>query len=262
MIVIDKDLCTGCERCAGDCLSSAIRFTDGRAEVCRQCFECGHCVAICPVGAVRFEGSGYDMSDVEPIGDGFGIDSETMLHAIKSRRSIRHFTADKPGRRELETVLEAGRFSPTGSNAQNVSYIVFSETTDELNRLAMEELRKYRYDAAAFAEVFPPPMTTKRIDFDYDDFLFKGAPVVILVLSPSAVNASLATANMELQAASLGMGALYVGFFTRLTEKNERIRAYLGLSDTDRVVTCLALGYPAVHYERTVPRKPANIIWK
>ncbi len=261
-IRIDKELCIGCGLCAGDCLANAIRLTDGKAEVFKNCFECGHCVAICPVNAVRFEGDAYDMADVEPLGEGFGIDSGTMLHAIKSRRSIRQFTKEKLTREELEIILEAGRFSPTASNAQNVSYMVFTEELGELNRIAMREMRRYRDDHESFAKVFPPPMSTSRINFDNDDFLFKGAPAVILTLSPHTVNAAIASANMELQAVSLGLGALYVGFFIRLAAKNERLRATLGLRATDNVATCLAIGHPDVRYQRTVPRRKAKIIWR
>jgi nitroreductase/NAD-dependent dihydropyrimidine dehydrogenase PreA subunit len=262
MIIIDRERCIGCELCASDCLANAIRFSDGKAEVFKKCFACGHCVAICPQEAVRFEGEEYDMADVEALGAGFGITPDTMLHAIKSRRSIRHFKKEKPGHEQLQMILEAGRFSPTASNAENVSYIAFLEETEELNRIAMEELRSYRGDPERFAQVFPPPMTEKRINFDYDDFLFKGAPAVILTLSPHTVNATIASANMELQAVSMGLGMLYVGFFTRLAEKNERLRSYLGLRDTDQVVTCLAVGYPDVSYQRTVPRKRAKILWR
>lgn len=262
MVIIDREACIGCQLCAGDCLTSAIQIVDGKADVVKKCFECGHCVAICPAGAIRFEGEEYDMSDVEPVGSGFGIDADAMLHAIKTRRSIRHFTREMPTRQELEMILDAGRFSPTASNAQNVSYMVFTKETDELRRIAMEELRRYRDDHESFAKVFPPPMTTRRIDFDYDDFLFKAAPAVILTLSPHTVNAAIASANMELQAVSLGLGVLYVGFFTRLAAKNARLREYLGLRDTDKVVTCLAIGHPNVQYQRTVPRKKASITWR
>ena len=262
MIVIDRERCIGCGLCAGDCLANAIRVAAGKAEVIRDCFACGHCVAICPAEAVRFEGEEYDMADVEPIGAGFGIDAGTMLHAVKVRRSIRQFKKETPSREALRMILEAGRFSPTASNAENVSYIVFAEETAELSRIAMEELRSYRNDPERFAAVFPPPMTTKRINFDDDDFLFKGAPVIILTVSPHMVNATIATANMELQAVSMGMGALYVGIFTRLAAGNERIRSYMGLRDTDQIVTCLAVGYPDVKYQRTVPRKKAKILWR
>ena len=262
MIIIDKDRCIGCRLCSADCLAKAIGFVDEKAEVTKACFECGHCVAICPTDSVRFAGEQYDMADVEPVGEGFGIDPETLLHAIKTRRSIRQFTKEKPSRQMLNMLLEAARFSPTASNAQNVSHIVFTEETPVLNRIAMQELRRYRDDPEGFADVFPPPMTTSRVNFDDDDFLFKGAPVVILTLSPNAVNASIAASNMELQAASLGLGALYVGFFTRLATRNGCLRTYLGLAEEAQVVTCLAIGYPAVQYRRTVPRKPAQINWR
>lgn len=262
MVIIDKERCIGCGRCAKDCLARAISLESGKAEIITNCFHCGHCVAICPQNAVRFEGARYDMADVEPVGAGFGIDGRTMLHAVKTRRSIRQFTPACPTRQQLETILEAGRFSPTGSNAQNVSYIVFTEKTAELNALAMGEMRKLRESEEAFYAVFPPPMSLDRVNFDDDDFLFKGAPALILTVSPSAVNASLAAAAMELEAAALGLGALYVGFFVRLAEKVSALREYLGLQEKDRVVTCLALGVPAVEYLRTPPRKKAHIQWR
>ena len=262
MVILDRERCVGCGRCADDCLSRAIRLTDGKAEVYKNCFHCGHCVAICPAGAVRIEGDGYDMADVEPVGAGFGVDAGTLLHAVKTRRSIRRFTAERPTREQLETILEAGRFSPTASNAQNVSYIVFDGQTEELRALAMRELRKLRGSEEAFYSVFPPPMSLSRMNFDDDDFLFKGAPCVILNVSPHAVNAARAAASMEMEAAALGLGALYVGFFTRLAAKNAAIRDFLGLGEDDQVVTCLAVGCPAVEYLRTPPRKKAKIDWR
>ena len=262
MVRIDREKCFGCGLCAGDCLAHAITLEDGRAAVTADCFHCGHCVAICPAEAVRFEGEAYDMRDVEPAGTGFGIDAETFLHAVRVRRSIRQFRGECPGRAELEAVLEAGRFSPTASNAQNVSYIVFTDGTERLRALAMEELRKLRDDPAAFDRVFPPPMSRSRIHFEDDDFLFKGAPALILTVSPHAVNAAIASCNMEMEAAALGLGALYVGIFTRLAAQSDALRRHLGLGPGETVVTCLALGYPAVTYLRTVPRKKAKIDWR
>ena len=262
MIRIDEHRCIGCGLCAGDCLAKAIRVEAGRAEVIKRCFMCGHCVAICPADAVRFEGPDYDQRDVMSVGGGFGIDGETMLHAIKTRRSIRQFKPEPVDRALLEQVLEAGRYSPTASNAENVSYLVFTDETPALARLAIDELRRYRDDPAAFAEVFPPPMTTDRVDFDNGDFFFKGAPAVILTVSPHTVNAAIAAADMELQAVSMGLGTLYVGFFTRLASKNTRIREFLGLGEKEQVVTCTALGWPDVSYQRIPPRKKAKITWR
>ncbi len=260
MVIIDQEKCNGCGLCKSDCIGHVIEVEE-KASILRGCFQCGHCVAICPTGAVSIEGKDYDMADVEEVGAGFGIDEKTMLHAIKTRRSIRHFKKTCPERAEIEKLLEAGRFSPTASNAQNVSYIVITEKTQELAELCIAELRKLEHDEDAFYSVFPPPMSLSRVNFRDDDFFFKGAPAVILTLSPNEVNASIASANMELMAASMGLGMLYVGFFTRLVKKNEAIRGFLGLKEDDRVVTCLALGRPDVVYLRTPPRKKAKAEW-
>ena len=262
MVYIDQEKCIGCGLCAGDCLGKAISLESGKAEMIKGCFMCGHCVAICPTKAVSFVGDKYDMGDVEDMAGGFGIGSDTMLHAIKVRRSIRQFKKQAVDRAMLETILEAGRFSPTASNAQNVSYIVFSEETEELRRISMEELRSYEHDEEAFKKVFPPPMSRDRMDFKNDDFLFKGAPAVILTISPSVVNGTIAAANMELQGVAQGLGMLYVGFFVRMAAQSRRIREFLGLADDEQVVNCLCFGWPDVEYRRSVPRRKLNAKWR
>ena len=262
MVNIDREKCIGCGLCAGDCLGKAISLDSGKAEMIKGCFMCGHCVAICPTEAISFVGEKYDMADVESVGEGFGIDSRTMLHAIKTRRSIRRFKKQGVDRATLETLLEAGRFSPTASNAQNVRYIVFSEDTEALRRTAMEELRSYEHDEEAFSKVFPPPMSRDRMDFKDDDFLFKGAPVVILTVSPSIVNGTIAAANMELQGVAQGLGMLYVGFFVRMAAQSRKVRDFIGLAEDEQVVNCLCFGWPDVEYRRTVPRRKLNAEWR
>jgi len=262
MVYIDREKCIGCGLCAPDCLGKAISLDSGKAEIIKGCFMCGHCVAICPTQAVSFVGEKYGENDVEPIGPGFGIGSDTMLHAIKARRSIRQYKNQAVSRAELETILEAGRFSPTASNAQNVRYMVFSAETEELRRISMEVLRSYEHDDEAFARLFPPPLSRDRIDFADDNFLFKGAPVVVLTISPNVVNATIAAANMELQACSMGLGMLYVGIFVRMAAGCKPIRDFLGLDDGEQVVNCLCFGWPDVEYRRTVPRKKLDAQWR
>lgn len=262
MVHIDSEKCIGCGLCAADCLGKAISMDSGKAEMIKGCFMCGHCVAVCPSEAVSFVGEKYDMADVEDLGCGFGIDADTMLHAIKTRRSIRQFKKQTVDRALLEKILEAGRFSPTASNAQNVRYIVFSQETEQFRAISMEQLRSYEHDEEAFKKVFPPPMSRDRMDFANDHFLFKGAPVVILTVSPSVVNATIAAANMELQAVSQGLGMLYVGFFVRMAAISDRIRDFLGLAEGEQVVNCLCFGWPDVEYKRTVPRRKLNAKWR
>jgi heterodisulfide reductase subunit A-like polyferredoxin len=50
---VDKEKCTGCESCVGECPSEAISMVDGKAKVNPDsCVDCGVCVDACPEGAI------------------------------------------------------------------------------------------------------------------------------------------------------------------------------------------------------------------
>lgn len=62
IINIDKELCTGCRRCAEICPVNAIEGEDGKPQIINsdRCVVCGQCVQICNVYASSFE------EDIEP----------------------------------------------------------------------------------------------------------------------------------------------------------------------------------------------------
>lgn len=51
--VIDKEICTACEKCVEICPPGAITLKDDRACIADDlCEECGFCAAECPAGAI------------------------------------------------------------------------------------------------------------------------------------------------------------------------------------------------------------------
>jgi len=54
---------------------------------------------------------------------------------------------------------------------------------------------------------------------------------------------------------------LYSGFISAALRSNPEAQALLGIGDKP-IVICLVLGYPKVTYQRTAPRKSADIVWK
>ncbi|HSW62889.1 MAG TPA: electron transfer flavoprotein subunit alpha [Dissulfurispiraceae bacterium] len=51
-IVIDAELCTGCETCVSSCPFGALEMKDGKAVINDFCNVCKGCIDACPVGAI------------------------------------------------------------------------------------------------------------------------------------------------------------------------------------------------------------------
>lgn len=85
---------------------------------------------------------------------------------------------------------------------------------------------------------------------------------MLLVVSESVQNGSIAAANMETMVYAQGLGMLYSGFFARAATYSEKIKQLIGLEGEETVVACIVIGYPNVAYKRTAPRKKAEVIWK
>jgi len=246
-IFVNEEKCIGCELCVKDCPSSYLHIENGKAHTNKGgCLECGHCYAICPQGAITM--TNYDFPE-EAVVSMTELPSDTLLAAMKSRRTVRQFTDQAVEEEKIQKILEAGRYSPTGGNSQNVSYTILGSRQTEAEALCVDLFRKgtsLLRRSKAFAERFNIT----------DDFFFKGAPLVIVVSSRSSVDAGLASAYMEIMAESLGLGVLYSGFFVMCTRLSRKLRKLIGLPKGQKVVTCMVIGYPAVKYQRIVPRKP------
>ena len=245
-IKINEEKCIGCSLCVKDCPNSYLYLENGKAHTNGTgCIECGHCYAICPQNAVSIKGYPCKDEAVVPMTE---IDSDTLLAAMKSRRSIRHFTSQPVEKEKLRKILEAGRYAPTGANAQNISYTILGSKQNRAEEICVDLFRKGKEIGSRFISFL------KKVEIT-DDFFFKGAPLVIVVSSKSKVNASLASAYMEIMAESLGLGVLYSGFFAMCAKISGKLRKLIKLPKGENVVSCLIIGYPAVKYHRIVPRK-------
>lgn len=251
-IHINHEACIGCGLCQKDCPAGNILVKNQKAKIITQeCIMCGHCVAICPKAAVSMTGFDEPPKEIEKP---TVLDPPTLLEAIRTRRSIRRFTKKQVEPEVLAQIIEAGRLTPTGGNAQDVSFIVLK---DQISRFEKPAVKLFRRLIPVMKLVNP---MAGRVAID-DHFFFKGAPAAIVIVSRSQINASLAAANMELMAEACGLGVLYSGFFAMAANGSRSLKKMLGLKRGEKVVTTLVLGYPGVKYHRTVQKEAASVRW-
>ncbi|AND83565.1 nitroreductase [Clostridium tyrobutyricum] len=272
MVQVDIEKCIGCGQCVKECFPGCIKLDNGKAEVDNKfCFKCGHCIAVCPKKAVSMDE--YSMEDVKEYDrEKFSVDADNLLNFIKFRRTIRQFKDKKVEQEKIDKLIEAGRFTETGSNAQDVSYTVVKENLSQLKNLTYKSMRDITDEVlnsrTLEAKLFRryAKMWIQMCD-DYkenpkNDRIFFNAPLVIVVTASSEVNAALASSNMELMANAMGLGVLFSGFFVRAAKDNKDIKEFLQVKRRKEIVTCMVIGYPDVKYVRTVPRKKADVTWK
>lgn len=250
LISIDPEKCVGCGLCKKDCPAANIRIEKKRARIIAQdCILCGHCVAICPKGAVSM--TGFD-EPPEEIEEPVRLDAQTLMDAIKTRRSIRQFTGREVPPETIARIIEAGRLTPTGKNAQDVSFIVLDEGMANAEALAVRLFRRL----LPLMKLVSPMAKRTVID---DHFFFKNAPAAIVVVSRDKVNGALAAGDMALMAEACGLGVLYSGFFAMAANHSRSLRKLLKLKRGEKAVMTLVLGYPGVKYHRTAQKEAASI---
>lgn len=265
MVEILKEKCIGCGQCVKECFPNCLTLIDGKAHANHTCIECGHCYAVCPTNAIclpeQSEEGVIEFDNSKPT-----IDSELMLNFIKSRRSIRNYQDKKIQTPVMEHILEAGRFTPTGGNVQDVHYIFIQENLDSFKKMVWDGLdsvirgteqdhtiqERYRLILQNICEAYAGGTG--------EDRLFFNAPALLIVLSNSALNGGLASSNIELMANAEGLGVLYSGFIQMAISVNPAACEYLKIHP-EQIKSCMLIGYPNVSFRRTVPRKPTSIQW-
>ncbi|HHT24381.1 MAG TPA: 4Fe-4S binding protein [Clostridiaceae bacterium] len=269
MITINREICTGCGLCVSDCFTNNIELSDGTAKPRgRFCMECGHCLAICPENAITLEG--FSSSDIIDVNDADRIDPDQLLRWMKTRRTIRSFTDERVSSQDLQKILDMGMYSPKGGNIQNVSYVVIEDNLSYVRKLAIESL--YGISDLTEEQKKIPNMIgyAKRWKKMYEnlnvpgtpDLLFFDAPLVIVIYSPSNMNACIAAAHMESMVYALGLGMLYSGFTTRAVNASSVLKEFFAVKESAIAQASLIIGHPAVNYQRSVPKKDPMITYR
>jgi nitroreductase len=245
-----------------------LAVENGKAKLMRDCgLLCGHCVAVCPKSA--FEIPEYDMADVTDIA-AQNFTANDIVSFIKARRSTRQFQNHSVDREIIKQVIEAGRYTPTSANRQELAFIVIDNEMQNFRKLVMEVVAEQCRGMLAMENISPfLKIISERAVAITDQYkqspgekdeMFFAAPIVILIAGDNEFDAGLAAANMEIVACANGLGVFYSSFITRGANA-DKVKKAMAVPDGKKVFMAFVTGYPDVRYERTAPRKKANIVW-
>ncbi|MBW6470310.1 MAG: nitroreductase [Methanosarcinaceae archaeon] len=156
----------------------------------------------------------------------------TIIDTILSRRSVRNFS-DKPvSKDQINTILDTGRWAPSGLNNQPWRYIVVQE------RVTIEEIATCTH----YSNVVQGAPLLIAVFLDHD-------VMYNYVKDVQAIGASIQ--NMLLACCELELGAVWLG---EILNQKEKVNSILDVPDSLELMAVLAIGHP-VEKDRTFTRK-------
>ena len=179
-----------------------------------------------------------------------------ILKTIRNRRSTRSFTEQQIESSNLEVILEAAKYAPTGGGAQPWFFSVIQ------NKELIEELSSASKEVAKNHAVEQIRARANIKEFN----TFYSAPAVIVISGVeqhpwSAADCAAAAQNILLAAESLGLGACWVNFglFVFGSEKGEHYKKMLNLPEGYKPFYSVALGYRKGDAPVAAPRKEGTV---
>jgi nitroreductase len=191
---------------------------------------------------------------------GRGFEMNEVLRVILERRSVRKYKPDAAAKEDIETVLQAALYAPSGAGAEPWHFTVITdrkviEDFDARARAAMAKSGIERIEALGKSPAY-------RVFFD--------APAVILICGEKVprkpgrhlsalADCSAAIQNMQLAAVSIGLGTCWIGLTRYLFEQEPAFMAPEGYIP----LFALTLGHPddpATASPRP-PRREGTIRW-
>lgn len=172
------------------------------------------------------------------------VNNETIENLI-SRRSVRSFSSKPVPEDILDTILEAGKYAPSGMDRQPTAMVVVTDN-DRISGLSM-------LNAAVMGANTDP---------------FYGAPVIVIVFADSTVptymeDGALVMGNLLNAAHALGVDSCWIHRAKEVfeTEDGKALKRRWGLDDKYVGIGNCILGYSDKPVPSAKPRKDGRVIF-
>ena len=188
--------------------------------------------------------------------------SNEILNCIHGRRSTRRFTDKQLSPEQLDAILDAARWAPSGGNSQSWLFTAIQkkEVLLHLNELVREGFQHWVPD-----DDYPGKLAIKEHSKKEGYNFYHQAPTLIIASNrPNYENAmadcALALQNIFLAAQSLQLGSCYINQLHWLRD-DPSVRAYLlelGIPKEHTICSAAAIGF--IGAESTAPIRKGGTI--
>jgi nitroreductase len=162
------------------------------------------------------------------------------IETILSRRSIREFTEAKVPREDITTILNAGRWAPSGLNNQPWKFIVIQQKETMEKMAGCTHYSKIVINAPLLIAVY----------LDQDTMYNRTKDL-------QAVGAAIQ--NMLLASCELGLGAVWLG---EILNNKEKVNLILSCPESMELMAVLAIGRPKIENARSSRKDIQNTCYE
>ncbi|GAB6145573.1 nitroreductase family protein [Desulfocicer niacini] len=271
LFIVDEEKCSKDGICAAECPLAIIDFSDTRqvprpkAHAADVCINCGHCVAVCPHGALTHRY--LSPADCLAVDKKMIFNQEQTEHFLRHRRSIRTYKNKPVEKEKLEKLIAVSSYAPSGHNSQPIHWQVINgkENVSELSAHVIDWMRHMLKEQPDFGKMMHFDIISQAWEYGVD-VVSRGCPALVLtnggVQDPFADSAcKIAMTFFDLAAPSQGLGSCWNGYFNRAVLAWAPLRKALGLSDQMTNYGAMMVGYPKFKYPRMPSRNEPRISW-
>ena len=271
LLIVDESKCKQDGICAAICPSHVIglggkdKFPKIPTRLENGCIQCGHCVSVCPHGALDHRL--VPKASCPPIDPSLLITERQAEQFLRSRRSVRVFKDDKVEKEKIQRLIEIARYAPTAGNSQPITWRVVTdrktlERTADLTADFLQHVIDTR-QKGDYPVYYPAMVKGHKAG---QDPIVRRAPVLLIASTPEmrsngTVDISLAFSYLELMAPNLGLGTCWAGLVYSALLNDARVRELLGLPEDAGHYYAMLLGYPKFKFQRLPMRRPPKIDW-